>query len=124
MRCARHGALPDLRALLAVAVAVQRLRRGRRFRSTLRNDRRTQEEMMTTLYDELSVAGCRIDSHESDLYVKSDKVSRPIIAAAVKDRRLATKPTLFQSTHPEDRGAFWYEIPFAYTPFWRNRGLE
>jgi hypothetical protein len=79
---------------------------------------------MTTLYDELQAAGCRTGNHESDLYVKADDVSRPIVHGAVKAGRLATKPTLFQSTHPEDLGAIWYEIPFAYSPFWRERGLQ
>lgn len=77
---------------------------------------------MTTLYDELIAAGCRVGNHQSDLYVKADETSRPIIAAAVKSRRLANKPTLFQSQHPEDRGAIWCEIPFAYSPFWRRDG--
>ncbi len=79
---------------------------------------------MVTIYDVLINAGCRVGSHESDLYVKADDVSRPIIAAAIKDRRLATKPALFQSNHPEDNGALWYEIPFGYSPLWRARGLR
>lgn len=79
---------------------------------------------MTTLYDDLVAAGCRIGSHESDLYVKADDTSRALINAAVRERRLSHKPTLFQSTHPEDAGALWYELPFAFSPFWRNRGLE
>jgi hypothetical protein len=71
---------------------------------------------MTTLYDEFLAAQCELDHHESDLYVKADRVSRAIIAAARADRRLATYPTLFRS-----EGALWFEVAFAWAPFWRRR---
>ena len=76
---------------------------------------------MTTLYQELKRAGCRIGNHESDLYVKADDISRPIIRQAVADKRLAHYPTLFRSQHPDDNGALFYEIPFGYAPFWEAR---
>ena len=72
---------------------------------------------MTTLYDELLAAGCELSHHESDLYVKADRVSRAIIAAARADRRLATYPTLFRASD----GAMWFDAAFAWSPFWRRR---
>lgn len=79
---------------------------------------------MAHLYDELKAAGCRLGNHESDLYVKVDDISRPLISEAAKQKRIRRQPTLFRSIHPEDAGALWYEIPFAFSPFWRARGLK
>ncbi len=73
-----------------------------------------------TLYEELVAAGCRIGNHESDLYVRADDISRPIIHAAVKAKRIA-RPALFASQRPDEKGQLWYEIPFAYVPFWEIR---
>ncbi len=77
---------------------------------------------MVNIYDALKFAGCRISHHEADLYVKVDKVSRRVIREAAEDGRLPNpQPTLFKA---DDGSGFWWEIPFAYEPFWeKRRGL-
>ena len=74
-----------------------------------------------TLYLELKAAGCRVAHHESDLYVLADDKAIPLIKEAVRTKRLAHWPQRFVSRHPDDNGTVWYEIPFAYAPFW-DRG--
>lgn len=76
-----------------------------------------------TFYDELKAAGCFLASRESDLYVKADATSRPLVKLAAAEKRIS-KPTLFQSQDPADKGSLFYEIPFAYSPFWRAKGLQ
>ena len=77
-----------------------------------------------TLYDSFIAAGCRVCFHESDLYVQASPEARAIIKAATDAKELSYRPVLFRSEDPEDNGAFFYEFPFAYTPFWRNKGFK
>ena len=75
--------------------------------------------MDCTIYESLKFAGCRLAFHESDLYVKVDKVSRRVLREAAEDGRFPNpQPTLFQS---EDGSGLWWEINFAYDPFWEKR---
>lgn len=71
-----------------------------------------------SIYEALKFAGARIAHHESDLYVKVDKVARRILHEALLDGRLPKKPDLF---YAEDGSGLWYELPFAYDPFWDKR---
>lgn len=73
---------------------------------------------MVNIYDALKFAGCILASHESDLYVKAGPTARRVIREALNDGRLATRPTLFEAT---DNSGVWYEIPFAYQPFWDRK---
>lgn len=73
---------------------------------------------MPSVYELLKFAGCRLANHDSDLYVKVDKVSRRMIKEAAEDGRLPAMPTLFKS---DDKSGFWWEIPFAYEPWWLAR---
>ncbi len=74
------------------------------------------------IYDQLKAAGAQIDNHESDLYVKADDVSRPIIEAArTKGDPAAKNATTFRNQRPEEKGQIWYDIPFAYSPWWEAR---
>ena len=59
------------------------------------------------------------DHHESDLYCKVTNATMQIISrykfsAQVKSFHDATDP----------RGALWYDIPFAYTPYWESKGCK
>lgn len=63
-----------------------------------------------SLYSDLIAAGCEIDHHESDLYVKVTPQSRTIIERHCKFSPL---PREFTSD-----GVAWWEVPFAYEPFW------
>ncbi len=64
-----------------------------------------------SLYSELLAAGVPMDHHESDLYVKLTTVSAGIIRAY----------EIGKHAHPfvsQQDGSVWYEVPFAYLPFW------
>lgn len=64
-----------------------------------------------TLYDRLLNAGCQLDHHESDLYVRADRVAVEIL----KSGRLSF--SYFIS--PID-GRVWAYVQFAYAPFWEK----
>jgi len=73
---------------------------------------------MTSLYDELQAAGCELDHHESDLYVKVSPEANAILA---KDPVQLARAQPFTS---EIDGTRWLDIPFAYAPWWRDRGCD
>jgi hypothetical protein len=73
------------------------------------------------LYDTLIAHGCRVANHESDLYVEATAAAHYLIAGAISRGELRTIPQIFRSDDPADRGARFYDIPFAYAPFWRQR---
>lgn len=67
------------------------------------------------LYDDFKAAGCEIEGHESDLYVRADGPARSILAKhRMRDGNLTA--SFFQIA-----GATWIEIPFHYSPFWRAK---
>ncbi|HMG11726.1 MAG TPA: hypothetical protein VK571_00990 [Gemmatimonadaceae bacterium] len=68
----------------------------------------------TDLYAQLLAADVPIDHHESDLYVKVTDVSRPIVRTY---EFYSSNVTVFTSRID---GAQWYDIPFAYWPFWER----
>jgi hypothetical protein len=74
---------------------------------------------MATLFQELIAAGCEIDNHESDLFVKDSPISRSIIKRYSDSS--AAKATLFRSTSDNE---MWWDIPFAYDPFWEKNGIR
>lgn len=61
------------------------------------------------VYDALTQAKCKTDSHESDLYVEDTQIARDIIARF----KLNFRP--FRSNAD---GKMWLEVPFMYQPFW------
>jgi len=63
-----------------------------------------------SLYTALLAAGVPLDHHESDLYVKVTVESTRIV-----ENQHKRMPRLFTS-HID--GELWYDIPFAYEPFW------
>jgi hypothetical protein len=65
-----------------------------------------------SLYSELLAAGCELDNHESDLYVKVDAISRPIIE---RWNRRGLRCSLFISA-----GCQWWDAPFAFDPWWNR----
>ncbi len=66
-----------------------------------------------TLYEDLKAAGCQLDSHESDLYIRATDTAKRILRAHNR------QASLFRS---ELDGKLWFDVPFAYDPFWENRG--
>ena len=73
------------------------------------------------LYDELLAAGAEMDHHESDLYVKST----PEVDAIIDKHYEADGGMLlrYKFISQIDRKP-WWEIPFAYKPFWDSKELN
>lgn len=67
--------------------------------------------MQATIYEQLRAAGCDIENHESDLYVRDTHEARTIIRANCKP------------IHPfrSHDGSAWLEVAFAYDPFWTGK---
>lgn len=68
-------------------------------------------DALDTIYERLLRAGVELDHHESDLYAKKTPESDRI----VQSYRYKSNVTVFRSTFD---GSPWYDIPFAYTPWW------
>ena len=81
--------------------------------------RENEEEMIIynelTIYDELVAAGIPIDSHESDLYVPVTKETIEILAKYPIHKK---NTTMFRH---QIKGQPYYDIPFAYQPFWDKK---
>ena len=54
-----------------------------------------------------------IDHHASDLYLKVTPISREL----VDQYEWRQNVTTFRD---QIEGKLWYEIPFAFTPYWEN----
>jgi hypothetical protein len=74
---------------------------------------------MASLYETLVSAGCKIDSHESDLYVEATPTAEKIITEFI-GAGLVSGATHFTSAIDGKR---WADIPFAFEPFWKARGM-
>lgn len=73
-----------------------------------------------SIYKRLKAAGCAIENHESDLYVRDSETARRII------REVNAVPSLGKwstSTFTGSDGHRWIDIPFAYDPWWQKRSL-
>lgn len=67
-----------------------------------------------TLYDDAVAAGIQLDSHASDLYLLDGAPTRALLW-----RHQATRATMFRS---QPDGELWWDVPFAFAPFWRRVG--
>jgi hypothetical protein len=65
-----------------------------------------------TIYEQLKAAGVPLSNHESNLYAKVTPESQRIIG------RVTTATVV----HSRIDGELWYDIPFAYDPWWIKRG--
>jgi len=63
-----------------------------------------------SLHQQLLAAGTELDSHESDLYAKVTPESTRIV------RESGHSSSVFMSD-----GEMWYDLPFAYDPFWDKK---
>jgi len=79
---------------------------------------RTQEKEPISeeksLYDRAIEQGLEMGSHESDLYLKVTPESYKLI----KNYKYRPNVTTFISQIDK---ALWYDIPFAYQPFWDKK---
>lgn len=66
-----------------------------------------------SIYEEMKAAGVEIGHHESDLYVPVNDITRKI----VREYKYRANVTIF--TCQIDKKP-WYDIPFAYLPFWER----
>ncbi len=70
------------------------------------------------LYAAVVAAGIPVDHHESDLYIPVTEETRKLVA----EYQFPKNVTSFLSNIPEADGVrrMWYDIPFAYQPFWER----
>lgn len=74
------------------------------------------EQTLTSieLYDRAAATlpAAEIDSHASDLYLRVTPASRQLIAGYAFRKNVTTFVSQIDQT-------LWYDVPFAYAPFWR-----
>jgi hypothetical protein len=68
------------------------------------------------IYKEMIDLGVKIDNHESDLYVPVTPETTKIIN--LYEFKSNVKPFICNIDKK-----LWYDIPFAYSPFWENRTI-
>lgn len=66
-----------------------------------------------SIYADMKALNVPMDHHESDLYVKVT----PETTALVQTYKFRTNIAIFQSQIDK---TLWYDIPFAYEPFWEH----
>lgn len=67
-----------------------------------------------SLYTDLLAAGVPLENHRSDLYAKVIPASRALIQAYEHRQNVR----MFTS---QIDGEPWYDIPFAFDPFWERK---
>lgn len=67
-----------------------------------------------TLFDKIESAGVPHSHHYSDLYIPVNPVTRRLIA----EYQYRDNVTQFVDNQT---GEPWYDVPFAYIPFWEAR---
>jgi len=76
----------------------------------------TIESRIMSIYSEAIAQGIEVAHHESDLYLPMTNEAADILSANPK-----WPHTLFRSA-VDDK--MWYDIPFAYDPWWQKRGMS
>lgn len=69
------------------------------------------------IYQAAKMLGVEIASHESDLYLPVNEVTRQLVAQHPHKENVTT------FTNQID-GKRWYDIPFAYLPFWEKKNRK
>jgi len=70
---------------------------------------------MTSLYQELKNAGVEITNWQSDLYCPKNAQTIPIVKKYEKEHYISTFKNL-------NDGLTWYDVAFAYDPYWEKLG--
>lgn len=70
-----------------------------------------------SIYKQMVDAGVQCQNHYSDLYVPINDVTRPIVAEW-------PYRSLVKAFVNQVEGGVWYDIPFAFDPYWEKRGKE
>lgn len=66
------------------------------------------------IYGQAKALGVEIDHHESDLYLPVTPETRELIAKYKFKSNVTTFVSQIDKT-------LWYDVPFAYLPFWERR---
>jgi hypothetical protein len=66
----------------------------------------------TNPYKALREAGCTLDSHESDLYVRATPQALAIVKAS---------GWTYETFRSQVDDQLWLDIAFAYEPFWERK---
>jgi hypothetical protein len=69
------------------------------------------------IYEQLKQANVPLDNHESDLYAKVTLESRNILQGYEFLANVQTFKSQIDNT-------LWYDIPFAYQPYWESKFRE
>lgn len=67
-----------------------------------------------TIHQRLKIAGCKLGSHESDLYVESTPKALKVISSD-------PKPWSFEKFRCEKTGDIWLDLPAANDHFWAKK---
>jgi hypothetical protein len=70
------------------------------------------------LYAEIVKAGIPMTNHESDLYFRKTEESTAILERFPLQHGNAT---CFVNQADPHKGETWYDVPFAFTPFWQAK---
>lgn len=70
---------------------------------------------MTSLYQELVNNGVEISNWQSDLYCPKNAQTIPIVKKYEKEHYISTFKNLKD-------GLTWYDVAFAYDPYWEKLG--
>lgn len=71
-----------------------------------------------SLYAALVAAGIPIGSHESDIYFPVTEETKAIL------KRFPLQKANAEVFKNQVEGGLWYDVPFAYLPFWDKRMRE
>ena len=66
--------------------------------------------MSKSIHQQMIDAGQACFNHETDLYVYVNETT----TAIVRDYCFRSNVEQFKSSHPDDKGAMMYDIPFAF----------
>ena len=70
-----------------------------------------------SIYEQMKAAGVETSNHESDLYAKVTPESKKIV------KEYEHRGTVSTFTNRQG-GGLWYDIPFAFDPYWHKRGMN
>lgn len=76
-----------------------------------------------SLYAEIVASGIQHDNHESDLYFPATEKSREILKRwPISSKNAET----FRNQRPPNVGELWFDVPFAYLPYWeaKQKGVK
>jgi hypothetical protein len=82
------------------------------------NSFRDTKGMTMSLYEELKAAGIETDNHESDLYFPRTKDSEAILKRHPEQNGVVQT---FTNQKPPHLGEIWFDVPFAFQPWWDAR---